>query len=206
MKKLNRPILLAAVTLFTAAAFCSPASAAGGKRGASANPLSYTWLRIGGVSQESDYFDDRAQGYSLQGSWQLDENVYLLGSAARLDFDQLPGREHIYGVGIGYQENPMGDISAFLQAEVFRTRLDLPGGDRTDDWARFSWGFRALLGKDSPWELDGAVYYDAQDDFGDRDFGAWFGIGVVWDHVGLRLVGDHNGSQDTVRLGLSVYF
>lgn len=173
------------------------------------NSLSYDYLRAGYVSQQSDYFHDGAHGYSLEGSFLVNDHVYLLGSATRLDFNQLPGTQRVYGAGIGYQENPRGDISAFLQAEVFHASADTTPsrfGDRADTYARFSWGFRTLIDPHSPWEIDGAVYDESHTDFGHRNFGLWLGIGAVWDHVSVRVVGDYNNTQETVRAELGWYF
>lgn len=172
------------------------------------NPLSYSYLRAGKVSQQSDGLNDRAKGYSLQASWQVGENVYLVADGSRLEFETLPATMRVYGAGIGYQENPQGDVSAFLQAQAYETRIQTQGmaDYQSDRWARFSWGFRSLMAHNSPWELDGGVYYDAWTNFDARRFGFWLGLGAVWDHVGLRLVRNHNGSQDAVRFSLSVYF
>ncbi|HET7308257.1 MAG TPA: hypothetical protein VFK24_10670 [Gammaproteobacteria bacterium] len=173
------------------------------------NTLGYSYLRASYVSQQSDYFGDGARGYAIEGAWLIDGHTYLLGSATRLDFNRLPGNERVYGVGVGYQENPMGDISAFLQAQFFRASAETAPsafGDHVDGYAKFSWGFRTLLGKTSPWEADAAVYYDSHTNFGSRHFGVWLGVGAVWNHFGVRLLGDHNSVQDTVRLSLSWYF
>jgi opacity protein-like surface antigen len=175
----------------------------------SSNSLSYSGLRAGYVSRHSDYFHAQQRGVGVHGSWLLNQNAYLLAGAERLTFDRLPGTARTYSAGIGYQENPMGNISAFLQAEFFHTRVEAAPsrfGNHVDGWARFSWGFRTLLAEDSPWELDGAVYYDSHEKFGGRSFGAWFGVGAAWNHFGLRLLGNHNAAQDTVRFDLSVYF
>lgn len=173
------------------------------------NPLSYNYLRISRIRKKSSYFDDRDAGFRLKASFAVGQHVYLLASASHLTFDTLPGGEHTYSLGIGYQENPMGNTSGFLQAEFFHENAETapsPHGNHIDGWARFSWGFRTLFGQNSPWEVDGAVYYDAHDDFGGRNFGVWAGLGVVWDSFGVRLLANHNGVQDSVRLSLSLYF
>ncbi|HET6724770.1 MAG TPA: hypothetical protein VFH85_02055 [Gammaproteobacteria bacterium] len=174
-----------------------------------ANPLSYSYLRVGYTTQDSDYFNDKAKGYGLEASWQFGENIYLVGSANHLDFDDLPGEEHIYSVGIGYEENPHGNTSAYLQARAFRETADFgPSalGEKTDRWVRLSWGFRTLVKKSSPWEIDGGVFYDAKENFGDRGFGGWVGIGAVWSHLGFQVAASHSASRDTVRVNLSWFF
>lgn len=192
---------------FAAAVACGIAHAK--DKAPAPNPLSYDYLRAGYVSQQSDYFHDGAHGVTLAGSWLVNDHVYVLGSATRLDFNQLPGEQRIYGAGVGFQENPMGDISAFLQVEFFHARADVAPsrfGDRVDGYARFSWGFRTLLGKHSPWELDGTVYDESHTNFGSRHFGLRVGIGAAWRQFGFRVAGDHNGVQDTIRASFSWYF
>src|SRR5699024_10824724 len=73
------------------------------------NSLDYSYLQVSRVKRDFDYSNDRAAGYSLEASVEVGQHTYLLGSATRLDFGHLPGRERIYSVGIGYQENPMGN-------------------------------------------------------------------------------------------------
>jgi hypothetical protein len=198
-----RPVLIAAAAIVATA----PCIARGAQP--APNDLGYDYLRAGYVSQQSDYFNDGAHGYGIAGSWLLGKHVYIVADAEHLDFNRLAGSQQIVGAGVGYQENPMGDISAFLQAELFHAHADTAPGHpdgQTDGYARFSWGFRTLITKRSPWEIDGAVYDESHTDFGSRHFGLWLGVGAVWDHFGVRFVGDHNTKQETLRVELTWNF
>lgn len=170
--------------------------------------LSYSHVRAAYAKMQSDFFDAKATGRYFSLGWQFNRNGYIAVSESRLFFNDMPGELRTYGLALGYQENPMGNTSGFLQVKFMRTKALMPFSPvsgQSDGWVRLSWGFRTIA-RSSPWELDGGIYYDMKEEFGNRKFGVWLGVAVTWEYFGVRLVGNHNGDQDTVRLGLSVYF
>lgn len=179
-------------------------AAAQGQSGNAPDVFDYSYLQINRLSEHADFFNDRSAGNGLKFSWDFSNQVYLWGQWNRLDFDTLPGRHTLSGIGVGTHKAYSRNTSFFIDLAYLRDRLSASLGGASDDYWRVSYGFRARLA--GALELDGAIFTERNTDFGRRPFGERLGIGFSGSTIGLMLAAEHTADGNRVEAYLNWYY
>jgi hypothetical protein len=173
--------------------------------GTQSRPFGYTFVEAAAFLTDLDELDDDAEGFVLRGSYALDHQFYVFGSAATAEADVSGGGEvdvDSFELGAGLR-TPVGESTDFFaQLAYVHAELDGGGFEDSDDGWSVGAGIRHWLLERL--ELDGTVAYVDVDD-GEVGFGAGARF-YFTDRVSLGASAAFLDDSETYTLGVRLQF
>jgi hypothetical protein len=170
---------------------------------AQAEGLSYSYLEAGYLSTDIDAISEEVDGFTLRGSVELTERVFVFGgytdqsaSVSGLDVD---AQSYALGAGYAWPLAPTTDVYgklAYVSAEVDASGV----GSADDDGYSLSLGLRGRVVEQ--FELEGAIHYVDLADSGDDTS---FGVGARWhftEQFAVGVEGEFGDDANTYGIGV----
>lgn len=140
-------------------------------------------------------------GFSLGGSYRLDNNWLIVGRLTDLGFDNSVD-SFTFELGGGYVWPYRADWDIFTTARYVRTDVDAPGGSADDSGIGLTGGVRGMLAPE--FEVRGAVNYVS---VGDGDTFIEIGADYYFNrNVAAGLAVEVAGDVDTFSIGARWFF
>jgi len=191
MKKLLGPVLV----LFALPAF--------------AGDINYNYLELG--YQQIDFdedilpgFDINGNGYSIAGSFELGESVFIAGGYSQADLD-FGVKADTLSLGVGYHVGLSDNVDFYGTLSAVRVEASISGfGSEDEDGYGAEIGVRGMIGE--RFELSGSLGYV---DLGDGADGTEVGAGLQYyisDAFSIGLTLDVDEDVTAYGAGIRLYF